>query len=204
MVCNCACVQCACMMVQIKTKTKKQLLTGSQERAINLGEITMVSVHGTPFLMDVPRRVLGRQLGLVSSTSADPQSIWCCSPHTCSAIADAPLLTAPWCSFILHARERPDCPIYVFSQSLQGILYTTPFRWSTGKGSFGLTNIWRRVRTGLRYTWTSSFSRNANIMHMVHQILDMGLILMVIFIFILVNVQLTESENWGIILSTVE
>ena len=106
-------------------------------------------------------RHLGRQLGLVSSTSAAPQSIWCCFPHTCSAIADAfvsPPLTALWCSFILHARERPDCPTYVLSQSLQGILYTTPFCGSRGTGSLGLTNIWRRVRFGLSCTRTSSFS----------------------------------------------
>ena len=90
-------------------------------------------------------RHLGRQLGLVSSTSAAPQSIWCCFPHACSAIADAFVspLTALWCSFILHVREQPDCPTYVLSQSLQGILYTTPFRWSRGTGSLGLTNIWR-------------------------------------------------------------
>ena len=98
-----------------------------------------------------------------TKTQAALQSIWCWCPHACSAIAEAfvsPPLTALWCSFILQARERPDCPTYVLSQSPQGILYTTPFCCSIGTGSFDLTNIWRRVRFGLSRTRTSSFSRS--------------------------------------------
>ena len=95
-----------------------------------------------------------------SSTSAASQSVLCSNCHACSAKVDAlisPLRTALWswivyclCSELLHPASKGTsslvCPIYAFSQSLHGILYTMPFSKLAirGTGFFSLTRmLWR-------------------------------------------------------------
>ena len=65
-------------------------------------------------------RHLGYQFGSKSKTLAPSQLIWYCCSYVYSARAEAcasPFNTTLLCSFTLHAKERPDCPMHAVTSS---------------------------------------------------------------------------------------
>ena len=82
----------------------------------------------------------------------------CCACSATAEVSVVPCSTARLCSFILHCKVRPDCPINAFEQSLQGTRYTTPIRCWINVGSLGLTSIPLSVLYSFILTLTFTFS----------------------------------------------
>ena len=90
-----------------------------------------------------------------SSSSNGLRSTACPVLNTCSAKVDvwmSPFFTAWQCSLTRCLRLLPVWLMYTLEHSTHGMEYATPLHSSTGTGSFGPTNIWRRVRNGRNTT----------------------------------------------------
>ena len=100
--------------------------------------------------------LLVQYLGSCFNTLASSQSTLCCCSHACTATSFfmSPLLTAALCSTNLFCKFLPISPVYTFSRSLHGTVYTMPFFSICDLGVLTFITVSRRVPLDLNTTFS--------------------------------------------------